>query len=88
MISHLGPQLAVADGIALANKLSKNNKVCLVFTGEGGTSEGDFHEALNVASVWSLPVIFLIENNGYGLSTPHQNNIIVRIFQIEGWLWY
>ena len=70
MISHLGPQLAVADGIALANKLSKNNKVCLVFTGEGGTSEGDFHEALNVASVWNLPVIFLIENNGYGLSTP------------------
>ena len=70
MISHLGPQLAVADGIALANKLKKNGKVCVVFTGEGGTSEGDFHEALNVASVWSLPVIFLIENNGYGLSTP------------------
>ena len=70
MISHLGPQLAVADGIALANKLALNKKVCLVFTGEGGTSEGDFHEALNVASVWSLPVIFLIENNGYGLSTP------------------
>ncbi len=70
MISHLGPQLALADGIALANKLEKNKKVCLVFTGEGGTSEGDFHEALNVASVWSLPVIFLIENNGYGLSTP------------------
>ena len=58
MISHLGPQLAVADGIALANKLKKNGKVCVVFTGEGGTSEGDFHEALNVASVWSLPVIF------------------------------
>ena len=70
MISHLGPQLALADGIALANKLEKNKKVCVVFTGEGGTSEGDFHEALNVASVWSLPVIFLIENNGYGLSTP------------------
>ena len=70
MISHLGPQLALADGIALANKLEKNRKVCVVFTGEGGTSEGDFHEALNVASVWSLPVIFLIENNGYGLSTP------------------
>ena len=60
MISHLGPQLAVADGIALANKLEKNKKICVVFTGEGGTSEGDFHEALNVASVWSLPVIFLI----------------------------
>ena len=82
MISHLGPQLAVADGIALANKLSKNNKVCLVFTGEGGTSEGDFHEALNVASVWNLPVIFLIENNGYGLSTPIEQ-YTVRIFQIE-----
>ena len=70
MISHLGPQMGVANGIALANMLSKNNRVCLVFSGEGGTSEGDFHEALNVASVWSLPVIFLIENNGYGLSTP------------------
>ena len=70
MISHLGPQLGVADGIALANLLQKNNKVTAVFTGEGGTSEGDFHEALNVASVWSLPVIFCIENNGYGLSTP------------------
>jgi 2-oxoisovalerate dehydrogenase E1 component len=70
MISHLGPQLGVADGIALANLLRKNNKVTAVFTGEGGTSEGDFHEALNVASVWSLPVIFCIENNGYGLSTP------------------
>ena len=70
MISHLGPQLGVADGIALANKLKKNNQVCAVFTGEGGTSEGDFHEALNVASVWDLPVLFCIENNGYGLSTP------------------
>ena len=70
MISHLGPQLGVADGIALANKLKKNNHVCAVFTGEGGTSEGDFHEALNVAAVWNLPVIFCVENNGYGLSTP------------------
>ena len=70
MISHLGPQMGVANGIALANLFHKKNQVCLVFTGEGGTSEGDFHEALNVASVWSLPVIFLIENNGYGLSTP------------------
>ena len=70
MISHLGPQLGVADGIALANKLKKNNQVCAVFTGEGGTSEGDFHEALNVASVWELPVLFCVENNGYGLSTP------------------
>ncbi|MEH1008354.1 dehydrogenase E1 component subunit alpha/beta [Winogradskyella sp. ECml5-4] len=70
MISHLGPQLGVADGIALANLLKNNGNVTAVFSGEGGTSEGDFHEALNVASVWQLPVIFCIENNGYGLSTP------------------
>ena len=70
MISHLGPQLGVADGIALANKLKKNGKITAVFTGEGATSEGDFHEALNIASVWDLPVMFVIENNGYGLSTP------------------
>ena len=70
MISHLGPQLAIADGVALAYKLRKENKVSLAFTGEGGTSEGDFHEALNTATVWDLPVIFLIENNGYALSTP------------------
>ena len=70
MISHLGPQLGIADGIALANKLKKNGKVTAVFTGEGATSEGDFHEALNIAAVWDLPVLFVIENNGYGLSTP------------------
>lgn len=70
MISHLGPQLAVADGIALASKVNKRGQVTLVFSGEGGTSEGDFHEALNVAAVWSLPVIFVVENNGYALSTP------------------
>ncbi len=70
MISHLGPQFGLADGIALGDKLKKNNKVCAVFTGDGGTSEGDIHEALNVASVWQLPVLFCIENNGYGLSTP------------------
>jgi 2-oxoisovalerate dehydrogenase E1 component len=70
MISHLGPQLALADGIALADKLSNQKKTTLVFTGEGATSEGDFHEALNIAAVWNLPVIFLVENNGYGLSTP------------------
>jgi 2-oxoisovalerate dehydrogenase E1 component len=70
MISHLGPQLAIADGVALAHKLRQENKVSLTFTGDGGTSEGDFHEALNVAAVWDLPVIFIIENNGYGLSTP------------------
>ena len=70
MISHLGPQLGVADGIALASLLKNKNQVTAVFTGEGGTSEGDFHEALNVASVWQLPVLFCVENNGYGLSTP------------------
>lgn len=70
MISHLGPQLALAGGAALAAKLASKQKVALAFTGDGGTSEGDFHEALNVAAVWDLPVIFLIENNGYGLSTP------------------
>ena len=70
MISHLGPQMGVADGIALNNLISNNKKITAVFSGEGGTSEGDFHEALNVASVWNLPVIFIIENNGYGLSTP------------------
>ncbi len=70
MISHLGPQMAIADGVALAYKLKKEQKVSLAFTGDGGTSEGDFHEALNIAAVWDLPVIFIIENNGYGLSTP------------------
>ena len=70
MISHLGPQLSLSAGVALAHKLKKEKKVSLAFTGEGGTSEGEFHEALNVAAVWQLPVIFLIENNGYGLSTP------------------
>lgn len=70
MISHLGPQLGVADGIALADMLRRKKRATAVFTGEGATSEGDFHEALNVASVWNLPVLFCIENNGYGLSTP------------------
>ncbi len=70
MISHLGPQLALADGIALASNVRKQKKATAVFTGDGGASEGDFHEALNVASVWDLPVIFAIENNAWGLSTP------------------
>ncbi len=70
MISHLGPQLGVADGIALADVLQNQKRVTAVFTGEGGTSEGDFHEALNIAAVWDLPVLFCVENNGYGLSTP------------------
>jgi len=70
MISHLGPQMAIADGVALAYKLRNDQKVSLAFTGDGGTSEGDFHEAMNIAAVWDLPVIFIIENNGYGLSTP------------------
>lgn len=70
MISHLGPQLCVADGIALAQRLRGQSKVTMVFSGEGGTSQGDFHEALNLASVWDLPVLFVIENNGFALSTP------------------
>jgi len=72
MISHLGPQLTIANGVALAHQLKQEPQVALAFTGDGGTSEGDFHEALNVAAVWNLPVIFIIENNGYGLSTPTQ----------------
>ena len=71
MISHLGPQLAVATGIALGHKLRGEQNITAVFSGEGGTSEGDFHEALNIASVWKLPVLFCIENNGYALSTPN-----------------
>jgi 2-oxoisovalerate dehydrogenase E1 component len=84
MISHLGPQLAVADGIALADKLARNPKVTLAFSGDGGASEGDFHEALNVAAVWELPVIFLVENNGYGLSTPSQEQFRCRQFIDKG----
>jgi len=69
MISHLGPQLSLSAGVALAHKLAKEEKISVAFTGEGGTSEGEFHEALNVAAVWKVPAIFIIENNGYGLST-------------------
>ena len=80
MISHLGPQMGVADGIALANKLRKDKKAVAVFSGDGGTSEGDFHESLNVAAVWDLPVIFVIENNGYGLSTPSNEQFRCKQF--------
>lgn len=80
MISHLGPQNGVADGIALASKLKKEKKVTVVFNGDGGTSEGDFHEAINVAAVWDLPVIFVIENNGYGLSTPSAEQFRCKSF--------
>jgi len=80
MISHLGPQNGVADGIALASKLKNENKVTVVFNGDGGTSEGDFHEAVNVAAVWDLPVIFAIENNGYGLSTPSNEQFRCKSF--------
>jgi 2-oxoisovalerate dehydrogenase E1 component len=78
MISHLGAMLGVADGLALASNLDGNDDLALVFSGDGGTSEGDFHEAVNVAAVWDLPVIFLIENNGYGLSTPSQEQFRCR----------
>lgn len=80
MISHLGPQLAIADGIALAHKLAGESKVALVFSGDGATSEGDFHEGVNVAAVWKLPVIFVIEHNGYGLSTPSNEQFAMEYF--------
>lgn len=84
MISHLGPQNGVADGIALASKLKEENKVTAVFNGDGGTSEGDFHEAVNVAAVWDLPVLFIIENNGYGLSTPSHEQFRCESFADKG----
>lgn len=84
MISHLGPQLGVADGIALANKLRGDKKCTLVFTGDGGASEGDFHEALNVASVWNLPVLFVVENNQWGLSTPSREQFNFESFTVKG----
>lgn len=84
MISHLGPQNGVADGIALASKLKKERKVTAVFNGDGGTSEGDFHEAMNVAAVWDLPVLFVVENNGYGLSTPVSEQFRCKSFADKG----
>jgi 2-oxoisovalerate dehydrogenase E1 component len=84
MISHLGPQLAIADGIALADKLSKEKKVTVVFSGDGASSEGDFHEGLNVAAVWKLPVIFVVEHNGYGLSTPSEEQFAFNYFTEKG----
>ncbi len=84
MISHLGPQLAIADGIGLADKLSLERKVTLVFSGDGASSEGDFHEGLNVAAVWKLPVIFVIEHNGYGLSTPSEEQFAFKYFTEKG----
>lgn len=84
MISHLGPQLGIADGIALANKLKKEEKATLVFTGDGGASEGDFHESLNVAAVWDLPVIFAVENNSWGLSTPSNEQFRCKQFIDKG----
>jgi len=84
MISHLGPQLGIADGIALSSKVRKNQDTTLVFTGDGGASEGDFHEALNVAAVWQLPVIFAIENNRWGLSTPSSEQFRCKQFIDKG----
>ncbi len=84
MISHLGPQLAIADGIALADKLAGKSKVTLVFSGDGASSEGDFHEGLNVAAVWKLPVIFVVEHNGYGLSTPSEEQFAFKNFTEKG----
>ncbi|MBT6030870.1 MAG: thiamine pyrophosphate-dependent dehydrogenase E1 component subunit alpha, partial [Crocinitomicaceae bacterium] len=84
MISHLGPQLGLADGIALAHKLKESGKTTLVFTGDGGASQGDFHEALNVAAVWDLPVIFVVENNQWGLSTPSSEQFRCEQFIDKG----
>jgi 2-oxoisovalerate dehydrogenase E1 component len=84
MISHLGPQNGVADGIALASRLKKEKKVTAVFNGDGGTSEGDFHEGVNVAAVWDLPVFFIVENNGYGLSTPSSEQFRCESFADKG----
>lgn len=84
MISHLGPQLGVADGIALGNVLKNNKKAVAVFSGDGGTSEGDFHESVNVAAVWDLPVIFIVERNGYGLSTPSSEQFRCKSFADKG----
>ncbi len=84
MISHLGPQMGVANGIALGNLLGKEEKICLVYTGDGGASEGDFHESLNTAAVWDLPVIYLVENNGYGLSTPSSEQFRCKQFVDKG----
>jgi 2-oxoisovalerate dehydrogenase E1 component len=84
MISHLGPQLGIADGIALASNLKNEQKATIVFTGDGGASEGDFHEALNVAAVWDLPVIFGIENNAWGLSTPSNEQFKCKQFIDKG----
>ena len=84
MISHLGPQLALAGGVGLASNLRNEKKATLVFTGDGGASEGDFHEALNVASVWDLPVIFCIENNRWGLSTPSSEQFNCQQFIDKG----
>ncbi len=84
MISHLGPQMGIADGIALAHKLGGEKNVTAVFTGDGGTSQGDFHESVNVAAVWSLPVMFIIENNGYGLSTPSSEQFKCKSFTDKG----
>lgn len=84
MISHLGPQLAIADGIGLAHRLAEEKKVTLVFSGDGASSEGDFHEGLNVAAVWKLPVIFVVEHNGYGLSTPSDEQFAFKYFTEKG----
>lgn len=84
MISHLGPQLGIADGIALANKLKGEKSATLVFSGDGGASEGDFHESLNVAAVWDLPVIFCVENNSWGLSTPSEEQFRCKQFIDKG----
>ena len=84
MISHLGPQMALANGVALSNLINNKAEIAVAFTGDGGSSEGDFHEALNVAAVWNLPVLFVVENNGYGLSTPSNEQFKFKQFIDKG----
>ena len=84
MISHLGAQLGVADGLALARSLRGEGKCVLVYTGDGGASEGDFHEAINVAAVWNLPVLIVVENNQWGLSTPSREQFVFDSFAVKG----
>jgi 2-oxoisovalerate dehydrogenase E1 component len=78
MISQLGAMLPVACGLGLAARLKGEPFVALSMIGEGATRQGDFHEALNLAALWKLPVVFVVENNGYGLSTPASEAIPVQ----------
>ena len=84
MISHLAAMLPVACGVSYIEKITKTNGIAVAFVGDGATSEGDFHEALNLAAVWNLPVLFIIENNGYGLSTPNSEQYACKKLSDRG----